>query len=466
MRATDDQPGNRYGQAAQSLTNGDSAADRRITGATAASLGEVADDRDQLVHRQAVLAGPAVRWRPEQRLATGKAIEGELEKAAQRHPERKQEGRPKQVAQDVKQSVPSPMQPAPETPRVIDRYLQVLLDQAASDLILTAGAPPMMRRDGELEPISQEALRPDQIEKIAHEVLSSDRWAHFMQQGDLDFSFNWMGKARFRINAFRQRGSVGLALRLIPYQIPTFDQLGVPSVVRGLTRLNQGLILVTGPTGSGKSSTLAAMVNDIVATRPCHVITIEDPIEYVYRHQRGIVEQREVGADVRSFADALRASLRQTPDVLLVGEMRDLETISAAITIAETGHLVLATLHTNDTSQAVDRMVDVFPAGQQQQVRVQLSNTLAAVIYQQLLPRRDGPGRVAAFEVLLNTLAVQNLIKEGKTRQLRNVLETGSKDGMNTMERSLGELVKAGLVDFSLAAARAQYPDELRRLAA
>ena len=466
MRATHDQPGGGKRQAAQGLTDGDAASDRRVTGATAASLGEVADDRDQLVHRQAVLAGPAVRWRPEQRLAPGKAIGGEFKKAAERHPERKQEGRPQQVAQDVKQSVSTPTLPAPETPRVIDSYLQVLLDQAASDLILTAGAPPMMRRDGELEPISQEALRPEHIEKIAHEVLSSDRWANFMQQGDLDFSFNWMGKARFRINAFRQRGSVGLALRLIPYQIPSFDQLGVPAVVRGLTRLNQGLILVTGPTGSGKSSTLAAMVNDIVATRPCHVITIEDPIEYVYRHQRGIVEQREVGADVRSFADALRASLRQTPDVLLVGEMRDLETISAAITIAETGHLVLATLHTNDTSQAVDRMVDVFPAGQQQQVRVQLSNTLAAVIYQQLLPRRDGPGRVAAFEVLLNTLAVQNLIKEGKTRQLRNVLETGSKDGMNTMERSLGELVKAGLVDFNLAAARAQYPDELRRLAA
>lgn len=360
----------------------------------------------------------------------------------------------------------SPATPVPQSRRVIDAYLQVLLDQAASDLVLTAGAPPTMRKDGLLVPISDEPLRPEQIEAIGHEVLSDDRWASFVTQGDLDFSFNWMGKARFRINAFRQRGSVGLALRLIPYQIPNFDQLGVPPVVRGLTGLNQGLILVTGPTGSGKSSTLAAMVNDIVATRPCHVITIEDPIEYVYRHQRGIVEQREVGADVRSFAEALRASLRQTPDVLLIGEMRDLETISAAITIAETGHLVLATLHTNDTTQAVDRMVDVFPAGQQQQVRVQLSNTLAAVIYQQLLPRRDGRGRVAAFEVLLNTLAVQNLIKEGKTRQLRNVLETGSKDGMNTMERSLGELIKIGLIDYGVAAARAQYPDELRRLAA
>lgn len=348
----------------------------------------------------------------------------------------------------------------------IDAYLQVLLEQAASDLILTAGAPPTMRKDGALVPIEPEPLRPETIEQMAREVLSADRWNRFQEQRDLDFSFNWKGHARFRINAFVQRGSVGLALRLIPYQIPNFDQLGVPMIVRGLTKLSQGLILVTGPTGSGKSSTLAAMVNEIVATRPCHVITIEDPIEYVYRHQRSIVEQREVGADVESFAEALRAALRQTPDVLLIGEMRDLETIAAAITIAETGHLVLATLHTNDTTQAVDRMVDVFPAEQQQQVRVQLSSTLTAVIYQQLLPRRDGPGRVAAFEVLLNTIAVQNLIKEGKTRQLRNVLETGAKDGMNTMERSLSELIKAGLIEFGAAASRAQHPEELRRLAA
>ncbi len=250
---------------------------------------------------------------------------------------------------------------------IIDGYLQILLEQTASDLILTAGAPPTMRKDGALAPIGPDPLRPDQVEQMAREVLSPERWAYFQAHGDLDFSLNWKGHARFRINAFKQRGSVGMALRLIPYQIPNFDQLGVPIVVRGLTRLGQGLILVTGPTGSGKSSTLAAMVNDIVATRPCHVITIEDPIEYVYRHQRSIVEQREVGADVASFGDALRAALRQTPDVLLVGEMRDLETISAAITIAETGHLVLATLHTNDTTQAVDRMVDVFPGDQQQQ---------------------------------------------------------------------------------------------------
>jgi twitching motility protein PilT len=407
-----------------------------------------------------------MRGWPEQRLAPGQAIEDDFEEAAERHPEWKQEGCAEQVAHDVKQSMAPPGQPVDQHPMIIDAYLQILLEQVASDLILSAGAPPTMRKDGSLVPIAVDALRPDQIEQIGQELLATDRWARFQAQGDLDFSFNWKGQARFRINAFKQRGSVGLALRLIPYQIPNFDQLGVPMVVRGLTRSGQGLILVTGPTGSGKSSTLAAMVNDIVASRPCHVITIEDPIEYVYRHQRGIVEQREVGADVASFADGLRAALRQTPDVLLIGEMRDLETISAAITIAETGHLVLATLHTNDTTQAVDRIVDVFPAQQQQQVRVQLSNTLAAVIYQQLLPRRDGPGRVAAFEILLNTIPVQNLIKEGKTRQLRTVLETGLKDGMKTMERSLGELVKAGLVDLAAAAARAQYPEELRRLAA
>jgi twitching motility protein PilT len=349
---------------------------------------------------------------------------------------------------------------------IIEAYLQVLLEEKASDLILSAGAPPTMRRDGIVVPMTEEALRPEHTEQIIREVLSDDRWATFQREKDLDFSFNWRGRARFRINAFKQRGSFGLALRLIPYQIPTFDQLGVPENVRHMVNLSQGLILVTGPTGAGKSSTLAAMVNHILANRPSHVITIEDPIEYVYRHQRGIVEQREVGADVQSFADGLRAALRQTPDVLLIGEMRDLETIAAAITIAETGHLVLATLHTNDTTQAVDRIVDVFPAQQQQQVRIQLSNTLSAVIYQQLLPRLGSSGRVAAFEILLNTMAVQNLIKEGKTRQLRTVLETSGKEGMVTMERSLGELVRSRLVDYQLAVTRSQYPDELRRLAA
>jgi len=347
----------------------------------------------------------------------------------------------------------------------IESYFQVLLDQAGSDLILTAGAPPTMRKDGLLVPIGPEPLRPDATETMAREVLG-ERWATFEARLDVDLSFNWQGRARFRVNAFRQRGSVGLTLRLIPYKIPSFDELGVPVPVRNLTAQTQGLILLTGPTGSGKSTTLAALLNQILATRACHVITIEDPIEYVYRHQKGLVEQREVGHDALTFADALRGALRQTPDVLLVGEMRDLETIRATITIAETGHLVLATLHTNDTSQAIDRLVDVFPAEQQQQVRIQLSSTLSAIIYQQLLPRADGPGRVAAFEILLSTFAVQNLIKEGKTRQLRGILETSAKDGMTTMERSLNQLVKAGLVAHRIAITRAQYPDEVKPRAA
>jgi twitching motility protein PilT len=345
--------------------------------------------------------------------------------------------------------------------------LEEMLEKEASDLHITAGERPKIRVDGDITDSSvAEILSPKDTLHLAYSVLTENQKKRFENENELDFSFGIQNLARFRGNVYKQRGCVSMAIRMIPFNVRTFQDLGLPPVIARLAERPRGLILVTGPTGSGKSSTLAAMVNDIVATRPCHVITIEDPIEYVYRHQRSIVEQREVGSDVASFADALRAALRQSPDVLLIGEMRDLETISAAITIAETGHLVLATLHTNDTAQAVDRVVDVFPAEQQQQVRVQLSNTLAAVIYQQLLPRRDGPGRVAAFEVLLNSIAVQNLIKEGKTRQLRNVLETGVKDGMNTMERSLGELVKAGLIDFGAAAARSQHPEELRRLAA
>jgi len=417
------------------------------------------------------------------------AIGDQLQKAPQGQPQRQQQDRTQQVAGHVghpliigrrqeagsapgftcitSKTPPSGSAPAPAPqPRTIEAYFQVLLEQGASDLILTAGAPPTMRKDGSLVPIAQGTLTPDHTARLAQEVLPPERWASFEQRTDLDFSFNWLGRARFRVSAFRQRGSIGLVLRLIPYQIPTFEQLGLPPIVTQLATSTQGLILVTGPTGAGKSSTLASLVNRIVATRACHVITIEDPIEYVYRHQRGLVEQREVGADVPTFADALRACLRHTPDVLLVGEMRDLETISATITIAETGHLVLATLHTNDTTQAVDRMVDVFPAEQQQQVRVQLSNTLSAVLYQQLLPRKTGTGRVAAFEVLLNNFAVANLIKDGKTRQLRNVLETGVKDGMMTMERSLNDLIRAGQVDYAIAAARSLYPAELKQPAA
>jgi twitching motility protein PilT len=424
------------------------------------------------------------RWRDD-RLTSRQSICSQLQEAAQGQPQRKEQDGAQQVADlvghpliigrrqeaaattgftSITRTLSENPASTPE-PRAIEAYFQVLIDQGASDLILTAGAPPTMRKDGLLLPIANGMLTPEHTAALTREVLPPERYALFERRTDMDFSFNWLGRARFRVSAFRQRGSIGLVLRLIPYQIPTFEQLGLPPIVAQLAASTQGLILVTGPTGSGKSSTLAAMVNRILAARACHVITIEDPIEYVYRHQRSLVEQREVGADVATFAEALRAALRHTPDVLLVGEMRDLETISATITIAETGHLVLATLHTNDTTQAVDRMVDVFAAEQQQQVRVQLSNTLTAVIYQQLLPRKTGSGRVAAFEVLLNNYAVANLIKEGKTRQLRNVLETGVKDGMTTMERSLNELVRTGQIDHAVAAARALYPAELKSAA-
>jgi len=291
-------------------------------------------------------------------------VRDQLQKASQNQPQRKKEDRTQQVACQVghlliigtrqeagsapgficitAKTSPSAPAPAPQ-PRAIEAYFQVLLEQGASDLILTAGAPPTMRKDGVLVPIAEGTLTPDHTSRLAQEVLPPERWAVFEQRTDLDFSFNWLGRARFRVSAFRQRGSIGLVLRLIPYQIPTFEQLGLPPIVTQLAGSTQGLILVTGPTGAGKSSTLASLVNRIVATRACHVITIEDPIEYVYRHQRGLVEQREVGADVPTFAEALRACLRHTPDVLLVGEMRDLETISATITTVSYTHLTLPT---------------------------------------------------------------------------------------------------------------------------
>jgi twitching motility protein PilT len=251
-----------------------------------------------------------------------------------------------------------------------------------------------------------------------------------------------------------------VALRLIPYDLPDLEFLGVPPVVRDFTTLPQGLVLVTGPTGSGKSTTLAALIDRINSTRPCHILTIEDPIEYVHRHKLAAVNQREVGTDTESFPRALRSALREDPDVLLVGEMRDLETIQTALTIAETGHLVFATLHTNDTAQALDRIVDVFPGDQQAQIRVQLANALTGIVYQRLLPRRDG-GRVAAYEVLLATSAVRNLIREGKTRQLRNILSTGGREGMQTIEQSLTALVAAGTVDHATAVAASIFPNEV-----
>jgi twitching motility protein PilT len=348
----------------------------------------------------------------------------------------------------------------------IDRYLEALWDRKASDLLLTAGAPPLLRVDGMLTPMNGvAALRPDEVERMVLGILSEDMVARFKADKEIDFSFNWRSLARFRANAFLQRGSFALAVRAIPFEIPSFQDLGLPPVTERLTQLPHGLILVTGPTGCGKSTTLASMLDHINRTRACHILTIEDPIEYVHRHHLSAVNQREVGEDTHSFTQALRSALREDPDVLLIGEMRDLETIRIALTVAETGHLVFATLHTNDTAQALDRIVDVFPAEQQGQIRVQLANSLQAVCYQQLLPRIGG-GRVAAFEVLLATHAVRNLIKEGKSHHIRNVVLTGQREGMQTFEAALSELIAKGLIDHEIGRMRSMYPSEVKVLPA
>lgn len=343
----------------------------------------------------------------------------------------------------------------------LDQLLESLWARKGSDLLLTPGVAPLLRIDGALERMPDwAALTPADTETMLLSLLSERQIADFARTNEVDLSFSWRDKARFRANGFRQRGSVAVALRLIPYHVPPLDELGVPAVVQGFTELAQGLVLVTGPTGSGKSTTLASMVDRINSTRPCHILTIEDPIEYVHQHKVAAVNQREVGTDTASFAIALRAALREDPDVLLVGEMRDLETIQTALTIAETGHLVFATLHTNDTAQALDRIVDVFPGDQQSQIRVQLANALTGIVYQRLLPRTGG-GRVAAYEVLLATSAVRNLIREGKTRQIRNVLSTASREGMQTLEQSLTGLVADGVVDHEVALGASIYPNEV-----
>src|SRR3954467_2276240 len=336
-----------------------------------------------------------------------------------------------------------------DDPRV-DRLLAALWDLGATDLILTVGAPPLMRLNGDLQPFhGDEPLTNDDTQGMLNSILVGENRAPFTDQSrELDFSFTWREKARIRGNAYRQRGNVGVALRLIPHEIPSFEWLGVPEAAHKWARCRRGLVFVPGPAGGGKSTTLAAMIDWINKNRRVHIITIEDPIEYVHDHALAAVDQREVGDDTASFSDALRSALREDPDVLLVGEMRDLESIRFALTIAETGHLVFATLHTNDVAQALDRIVDVFPAEQQPQIRVQLANTLSGICYQRLLPRQNGEGLTAAYEVMVATSAVRNLVREGKTNQLRNVLVTGQQDGMQTLEMSLNQLVAEGIVSY------------------
>ncbi|MFE5771656.1 type IV pilus twitching motility protein PilT [Streptomyces sp. NPDC056485] len=345
---------------------------------------------------------------------------------------------------------------------IIDHLLNELLKRGGSDLLLTTGSAPFLRVDGALRPVEGAPLTEPEADRLVTGVLGRELTERFRREKQVDFAFSWGEKARLRGNAFVQRGASALALRIIPFDVPSPGQLGLPPAVIGWAAVPRGFVLVTGPTGSGKSTSLAALLDHVNTHRSVHILTIEDPIEYLHRHKRSAVNQREVGTDTESFPAALRAALREDPDVLLLGEMRDPESISAALTIAETGHLVFATLHTNDTSQTLDRIVDVFPAGQQPQIRLQLAHTLVGILNQTLIPATGG-GRAAAFEVLVGTAAIRNLIREGKTRQIRNMISTGHRDGMQTLETGINALVAAGTVGYEEAVLHTAHPEEIRR---
>jgi twitching motility protein PilT len=345
----------------------------------------------------------------------------------------------------------------------LEELLSMAVSRQASDLHLTAGIPPMLRIDGRLSPMPFDNLTPIECQRLVYSILDDHQISTFESKHELDFSHGIAKTARFRVNVYVQRGSVGAAFRLIPRRIPSFDELGLPGAISALTNRTSGLILVTGRAGSGKSTTLAAMIDHINSLRACHIMSIEDPIEYLHYHKRAMVNQRELGSDTYDMFGALRAVVREDPDIVLIGEMRDLETIDAALKIAETGHLVLATLHTRNAPQSVDRLVDVFPPHHQEQIRVLLANTLEAVVAQQLLPRIGQTGRVAAVEVMVATSGVRNLIREGKTHQIYSLMETGADVGMQTMDRALASLVRSGIVAEDEAAPRALDRDNYKR---
>jgi twitching motility protein PilT len=346
--------------------------------------------------------------------------------------------------------------------------LALLVSRGASDLHIASGSPPRLRVDGALTPLpSAPALTPPEAQALAYSLLDDAQRQHFEEHHELDFAFGIPDLGRFRCNLYRDRGTVAVAIRGLPHRIRPFDELGLPPVVARLAARPKGLILVTGPTGSGKSTTLAAMIDKINTERPAHIMTVEDPIEFVHPHKQGLVNQREVAADTRSFRNALRAILRQDPDVVLIGEMRDLETIEAALTVAETGHLCFATLHTNSTVQTINRIIDVFPPHQQAQVRTQLSFVLEGVLCQALLPKANGPGRVLALEVMVPNAAIRNLIREDKVHQIYSQMQIGQgKHGMHTFNQSLAGLFLRRLITMDEALARSSDHDELRSLIA
>ena len=337
--------------------------------------------------------------------------------------------------------------------------LQLVVDEGASDLHIEVGAPPIVRMSGELTPLESAILEPEDTERMVKAIASDSQIQQLQECGTADFGFGFGDQARFRVSIFKQKGHWGTVLRQIPKTLLTMEQIGLPNSIKDMLYRPRGLVLVTGPTGSGKSTTLASMLDIINQERACHIITVEDPIEFYHEHKRSIVIQREIGADTTSFAEALRRALRQDPDVILVGEMRDLETMEAAVSAAETGHLVFATLHTTGAARTVDRIVDAFPTSQQSQIRTQLASSLIAVISQVLLPRDDKPGRVAAFEIMVSTPSIQALIRDNKTFRITSELQTGAKFGMNTLDTHLLDLYLNNIISYTELITKAQDQD-------
>lgn len=347
----------------------------------------------------------------------------------------------------------------------IKDLLQLTIDRNSSDLHIIAGIPPYLRIEGQLMAVpSEQPLTNEIIEKFAKDVLTTEQMEKFVVNKEIDFSLPFNNKARFRVNAYTQKRTYALAFRTIPLEIPEITTLGLPKILHTFSTLRQGFILVTGPTGHGKSTTIAAILNEINKTRSEHILTIEDPIEFVFKPIKSIISQREMGTDSHSWHTALRSTLREDPDVVLVGEMRDYETMSAALTVAETGHLVFASLHTNSAAQTVDRIVDVFPEEQQPQVRLQLSNVIEAVFSMRLIPSAEGGKRVVAYEIMLGTSAIKTAVREGKSHQIDNILQTSTEIGMNTLEMSLASLIKQGKISLETAQSYSLRPEELSRL--